>query len=92
MIDLDASAVFWLLVAIQLVGLTCAWMARLSEGSRWQTACQHLFVGCLAVVGAAALLSFGLGPGWWLAAGSTLSLMVLTVTCDFSRCTQAAAW
>ena len=92
MTDLEALTIYWLFGAIQVLGLACGGVTRLSQGSRWQSACQHLFLGCLALVGAAALLSFGLGPGCWLTTGFTLSLMVLTVTCDFSRSQQATVW
>lgn len=90
--DCNAVAICWLLGAVLLSGLTTAWVTRLSEGSCRQTSCQRLFLGSLAVVGLTTIVSVGLGPGCWLASGATLTLMVLTVTCDFSRSRQATAW
>ena len=43
-------------------------------------------------MGGAALVSLGFGPGRWLVSSVTLSLMILTVTCDFSRSRQDTAW
>ena len=91
MIHLDTSVVFWPLGAVLLLGLTSAWATRLSQRSRCQTSCQRLFLGCLALVGGTTLVSFGLGPGCWLASGFTLALMVLTVTCDFNHSQPATA-
>jgi hypothetical protein len=88
----QAPAVGWLFVVVEVVGLASAWLARLSAGSRRQTPCQCLFLACLALVGGAAFVSLGFGPGCWLVSSVTLSLMILTVTCDFSRSRQPAAW
>jgi hypothetical protein len=43
-------------------------------------------------MGAAAAVSLGLGPGCWLLSSITLSLMILTVTCDFHRSGRNTAW
>jgi hypothetical protein len=85
----EASAVCWLFGALQVLGLTSAWAARLSERSRRQASCQRLFFGCLALIGGATIISLILGPVCWLTCGITLSLMVLTATCDFSGSRQA---
>lgn len=92
MTDFEASVIWCLLGTIEVLGLTSAWVARLSEGSRRQTSCQRVFLGFLALVGGATIISVALGLGCWLASGTTLLLMVLTVTCDCSRSRQAAAW
>ncbi len=92
MTDFEAAVICWLLGAAQSLGLASAWIARVSEGSRYQSVGQSLFLACLTLVAAACIGSFTLGPGHWLACGATLSLMVLTVTCDFRRCGQTAAW
>jgi hypothetical protein len=43
------------------------------------------------VVGIVVVISLGLGPGCWLTSGTTFSLMVLTVTCDFNPQRRAMA-
>ncbi|NUQ62551.1 MAG: hypothetical protein HUU20_08685 [Pirellulales bacterium] len=74
-----------LYVLVLLVGLSSGLAARLSEGSRLQTAFQTAFLVCLATVGGTTISLLGSAPGAWLGAGATLSVMVLTATCDFSR-------
>ena len=88
----EAPAICWLFGAVQVIGLTSAWMARLSAGSRRQTCCYCLFLACLPLVGGTAAFSVGLGPRCWLVSSITLSVMVLTVICDFSRSQQGTAW
>ncbi|HUT13965.1 MAG TPA: hypothetical protein VMY42_25980 [Thermoguttaceae bacterium] len=92
MTDFNASALCWTLAAVQILGLFSAWIARLSEGSRRQTPCQGMFLAFLALVAAATMVSVSMGLGSWLTCGTTFSLMVLTVTCDFNRTREAAAW
>jgi hypothetical protein len=70
---------------VLILGLLSGLAARVSEGSRHQTACQAAFLLCLAMVGITAIFSLGGAPGAWLGSGATLSIMVLTATCDFSR-------
>ena len=82
---MDMSAVDGMLAAVQVLGLASAWLARLSENSRRQSSCQWLFLACLALVGGSTIVALGLGSGCWLVCGATFSLMVLAVTCDFSR-------
>src|SRR5690606_16808426 len=89
MSGLETPAVVWLLATIQLLGLISAWMVRLSEGSRRQVACQWVFVGTLALAGAVAMVSVALEPGYWLASGTSLSIMVLAATCDCRKSTKA---
>jgi len=81
---LDAVTIFYALFAVQLVGLGSAWLARMSEGSRCQGACQCFFFLCMVVVGTVTVLSLHVGPGWWLTSGTTLSLMALAATYDIS--------
>jgi len=88
----EASTIGWLFVAVEVTGLISAWAARLSVGSRRQTPCQCLFLGCLAVMGGAVFVSLGFGPGCWLVSSASLALMILTVTCDFRRSRQDTAW
>ena len=83
---LQSHAAFWILTVVEILGLTSAWFARLSEGSPRQAFCQRLFFGCLVLVGVAMIPAVKLGPGFWFSSGTTLSLMILAVTYD---CTPA---
>ena len=73
------------LAIIQTAGLLSACLARLGEGSTRQAGCQWLFFGCLSLVGLATMVALAVGPGACLASGTTLTVMVLTATWDFSR-------
>ena len=86
----DTCLILPLLVAVQLLGLLSAWIARLSEGSSRQTAAQRLFFVSLALVGVATLVSLGLGPGAWLSSAIVLSVMVVGAVCDFKPSEDAA--
>ncbi len=79
---LSPSVVPWILWAVQLLGLTSAWLARAAEGSQRQGRCQCLFLGCLAIVGLATVASLHLNAGGWYLSGISLSLMVLATTCE----------
>ena len=86
----DTSVIFPLLVAVQLLGLLSAWIARLCEGSSRQTAAQRLFFFSLALVGVATVVSLGLRPGDWLSSAAVLSVMVVGAVCDFKPSDPAA--
>ena len=88
----DSPAVLWFLVAVQFLGFLSACAARLSEGSSRQTTVQNVFLGVLALMGAATVAAFFVGPGWWLACSTTLAVMILTVTCDFRSGRESATW
>ena len=77
--------------ATQVVGLCSAAAARISLGLPCQKPAQWLFFVFLPVVGIVVVISLGLGPGCWLTSGTTFSLMVLTVTCDFNPQRRAMA-
>jgi hypothetical protein len=79
-VQLDAS--WWCLAVLVLAGLASAWFARLSEGSAVQTLFQRIFLGCLALVGGAAILSALVGQGSALASGAALSVMAVAATFD----------
>jgi hypothetical protein len=87
----EASVICWMFLAVEVLGLASACGVRLSAGSRRQGSCQCLFLGCLALMGGAALVSPAFGPRCWLISSVTLALMILTVTCDFSRSLQDTA-
>lgn len=78
------------LLAVELLGLISAALARLSEGSAYQASGQRLFFGSLGLVGLTTMAALLLGPGYWLTSGATFSLMVLTATCDFNHTGRAA--
>lgn len=79
----ESAFLIWSLGFIQITGLTSAWLARLSEGSRSQGPCHWLFLACLGLVGFATMASVTLGPRYWLASGATLSVMILGAIWDF---------
>jgi hypothetical protein len=80
---LEASLLLWGLGSIQIVGLISAWLARFSEGSRRQSCCHRLFLGCLGLIGLTTMATLALGPKYWLPSGMTLSVMVLGAVWDF---------
>jgi len=86
MTGVPACYVFWGMIAIMILGLLSAWIARLSEGSRGQAVCQGLFMACLVLVGLAAVAVPQIGSGCWLLASATLPVMVLMATYDSGRC------
>lgn len=86
----DSTAGFWILGGVQLLGLTSAWMARLSEGSEHQAICQRLFFLGLVLMGLTTMLTAG-RPGLWLMSAVTLAVSLLVVICDF-RHAKRSAW
>ena len=89
---LDSPAVLWLLIAVQLLGVLSACVARLSEGSSRQAISQGAFFGTLSLMGPATMVALAVGPGCWLACSTSLAVMVLMVTCDFRGSREAATW
>lgn len=89
---IDPSTVLWAFVAAQFLGVSSAWIARLSEGKRHQVISQWTFFGVLPIVGIATVVALAVGPGYWVACSTTLAFMVLTVTCDFRASRGAATW
>jgi len=86
----DPAALTWMVGAVPALGLLCAWIARKSEGSPWQTFWQRLFYGALVAVGLVCMLGTAFGPGCWLSSGAALPLMVLTATCDVGSARRAS--
>ena len=89
---IDLSLVGWMLTALQVLGLSSAWIARVSEGSSLQTACQAGFLFLLCLMGAATAASLALGPGTCLSCGLTVSLMAVAAICDFNPARRAEAF
>ncbi len=80
---LDSTSLVWLTGLIQIAGLASAWLARLTEGSRRQAACQWLFFVCLALVGLTVLGLVSLGVRYWLFSAGTMATMILGAIWDF---------
>ena len=85
MLDLDLFCNLWTLATVQLLGMSSAWLARLTEGSAHQNRCQRLFFFSLIAVGAATMISLRMPPLYWLFSAVIFTLMIMVVVCDFSR-------
>lgn len=83
MIWIDQPLVFWLMAAIQVVGLFSLALTRVGEHSSACTPCRCVFFVCMLSVGIATVFSLAMGTGQWMAGGMTLSLMVVGCTLDF---------
>ncbi len=81
-IVLESVAAVLGLVAIQALGVLSAFAARRSLGEAGGTAFQWLFLACLGLVGLSTAVLVSAASGWWLASGTTFSVMVLTITHD----------
>jgi hypothetical protein len=92
MTGFDSPSVLWLLVAIQVLGVFTAALARFSGGCAHQVVCHRLFFVVLSLVGAAAMVASAVGPGCLVTCSATLAFMVLTTTCDFRAGREAATW
>ncbi len=88
----EISTICWLLLAVQVLGLTSAWVTRLCRTPRRQTVCQCVFLLAMVLVGGSTIAAFALGPFYYLPTGVTLSLMVLGAVVDFRPDRAAAAW
>ncbi len=78
--------------AIQVLGLGSAAAARLGEGTRGQSTFRWVFMGWLGLVGTSGVILAGLASSAWLISAVTLSLMVVTGTCQFGRSVETTAW
>ena len=85
---IDAQLAFWFMVAVQVAGLASACLARASLGGNAQVSCQRVFLGCLALVSTATMLSLALSHASWLVCSTTLSLMILSAVWDFGQRTE----
>lgn len=92
MFELESYVLFIVLVAIQMLGLASAAVARISIGSRHQGKFQWMFMTCLGLVGMGMVISLGVAPGLWIGSGASLAVMVLAATCEFGRSRRATAW
>ena len=87
---LDATVSLWLFGGVQLLGMTSAWIARLSEGTVHQAFCQRLFFLSLVLMGLATMLTAAARPGLWMTSAVTLALSLLVVICDFQHASRSA--
>jgi hypothetical protein len=85
MSTLPVSAVSWLLIAVQAMGIASAGLARLSVGSSRQALFQWMFILLLGFVAAATGVAAVSGPHNWLMSGATLAVMIMMVVCDFRQ-------
>jgi len=91
-IGLQSLATVLCLLAIQALGFLSALAARRSDGATGRTACQWLFIACLGLVGLSTAVLVSMASGWWLASGTTLSVMVLTTTYDCGVHSHLREW
>lgn len=84
----SCAVTIWLLLAVQALGLTSAWLARQTHGCAWEGTCQRLFLACLGLVGLTALAGPAIGPCYCLSSGLSLAFMVVGAITDFGK-TQA---
>jgi hypothetical protein len=91
MFELDPRSALWWWAGLQLCGLGSAWMARVNGGCRHERTAHLVFFFCLTVLGVATVMAMASGPRWCLSSGTTLSLMLLTATWDFSA-NKNVAW
>jgi hypothetical protein len=71
--------------SVQVCGILSAALSRLFEGRPWQALFQRVFLGLLVVVAFTAVLNVWNAPQHWMMSATTLAVMVVTATCDFSR-------
>jgi cation transport ATPase len=71
--------------SVQVCGLVSAALARITEGRRWQEVFQRMFIALLVIMAFTTVLNVWNAPQQWMRSATTLALMVVTVTCDFSR-------
>jgi hypothetical protein len=83
MLSIEPATLIYVLAGVQVVGLASACLARMSEGSIRQASAQRIFLGCLALVGAATMTAMLIGPGASVLSGATMAVMVLTAVWDF---------
>jgi hypothetical protein len=71
--------------SVQVCGLVSAALARISEGRPWQELFQRLFLALLVIVSFTTVLNVWNAPQQWILSATTLAVMVVSATCDFSR-------
>ncbi|HEX4144293.1 MAG TPA: hypothetical protein VHY91_12355 [Pirellulales bacterium] len=84
----DPRIVFWILLAVEAIGLTSASLVRLSAGCRGHVSCQWLFFACLSLVGCGSVVAMLISPVCWLLSAVTLAMMIVAVVWDRSQNTR----
>jgi hypothetical protein len=82
---LDLTTLLWIFAAVQALGLSSAWLSRVSEGSLLQPWFQRLFLICLLLNGASIVIAPAIGAVYWLISSATLGVMVVMAVCDFRQ-------
>jgi hypothetical protein len=88
-VQFNVPSLFWVIVAMQTLGLLSAWLARYSVGSRSERSCQWLFFSCLTLVGCSTVVAMSVSAASWLFCAGTLALMVIAVVYDFGGDAEA---
>lgn len=71
--------------SVQVCGLISTALARITEGRRWQELFQRMFLALLVIVAFTTVLNLWNAPQQWMASATTLAVMIVTATCDFSQ-------
>jgi hypothetical protein len=74
-----------LVSSVQVCGIIVAALSRIAAGQHWQALFQRMFLGLLVVVAFTAVLIVWNAPQHWMMSATTLAVMIVTATCDFSR-------
>ena len=76
---------FCVISSVQVCGLLSAALARITEGRPWQELFQRMFMALLVIVAFTTVLNLWNAPQQWMMSATTLTVMVVTATCDFSH-------
>lgn len=82
--------VWWMFVAVQILGFASAWITRVCLGTVMERFGHQLFLASLALIGAATFLSVMHSSGWWLLSGLNMSTMVVMAVVDGRNPTEQA--
>jgi hypothetical protein len=75
---------FWGLLLVQLAGLASTVLGRLPSLGKSHEYCRGVYLGCLTVLAVATFAAIGMESSWWAWCGTTLSLMAVGGTLDWS--------
>lgn len=85
MAELGGTWTFWLVLALQTLGIGSVLAARLSERTQARLAGQRFFLVSLLLVGVAALTAVHVGDATRFCFAATLPLMALGATLDLGQ-------
>lgn len=83
---INEFCLFWIVVAVQVVGLLSVAVARLTEHSSIRTISQRTFFACLLAVGVVTMFAIQAHSANWLPCAATLGLMSVGATIDCGSC------